>query len=406
MSDTIDILLIDDDKFLHKFIRKTLPKERFNLRGTFDGPSGIDELSNQRPDVILLDVEMPGLSGYEVCTQLKNQENYKDIPVVFLSSHTSLRERLQGYEVGAVDYIVKPVEPEYLITKINLLVSYELERQKLQEEFSAAQKNVIMALTGSSELGLAIKFLEKLICFQDLDDVSAGLLECTRQFSLDCCIMLIQENESYWYASEGTISPIEKELIELCDKDSRFLDFGNRTIINYPQISLLVKNMPLDDMERYGRIKDILPILLAGVNSKINTLATQQALADQGNQLIYSFKQIRNNLYYLGKTLISNRQESMEVMTGLLNELNYDLLRMGLEEEHEEYLLERLDSAIEDSIKKMDSGKEMRDALYFILQNLQEVMSNHDQLVEAFNKSTQHQSVENSNSMGDDIELF
>ncbi len=69
--------------------------------------------------------------------------------------------------------------------------------------------------------------------------------------------MVIANNQELWYSSESAVSPLEKELIEMCDKEARFLDFGSRTIVNYPRVSLLVKNMPLDDMKRYGRVKDL-----------------------------------------------------------------------------------------------------------------------------------------------------
>ncbi|NOR68631.1 MAG: response regulator, partial [Methylomarinum sp.] len=212
--------------------------------------------------------------------------------------------------------------------------------------------------------------------------------------------------EELWFSSEGTVSPLEKELIEMCDKEARFLDFGARTIINYSRVSLLVKNMPLDDMERYGRIKDLLPILLSAVNSKINTLGTQEALTEQSTNLLESFKMIRNSLYYLGSTIVTNRKDSTAMMNKLVQDLNYDFLRMGLDEDQEEFLLNRIDTALDEAMEEMDAGKEIREALTFILMNLNKVMSKQELLFNAFTESLATEVAEQSSDMDDNIELF
>lgn len=406
MPNKIDVLAIDDDKFVQKMISKTLESGGLSVRTADDGESGIKEAIRKLPSIILLDVEMPGINGYEVCDRLKNTEATKEVPIVFLSSHSSLRERLQGYEVGADDYLIKPFEAEHLLARINVLIKYQKERQELRSEFELAQKTAMIAMTGTSELGQAMQFLEKIFMYHSVDNLTQGLIECTDRFSLDCCVMIFANEQYYWHSSEGAISPLEKELIEMSDRDVRFLDFGCRTIINYPTVSLLIKNMPLDDMDRYGRIKDLLPILLSAVNTKINAFGTQEALTQQSLNLLNSFKMIRQNLYHLGSTIVKNRKDSTETMSSLVQNLNYDLLRMGLEEDQEEYLLSRIDSAIEEAMEQMDAGKEIREALTFILTNIKTVMGKQEELLDAFTASLTDESTDQSDEMDDSVELF
>ncbi len=406
MSEQIDVLAIDDDKFVQKMICRVLNSDELSVRLANDGESGLEAVNEKIPSIILLDVEMPGINGYEVCDQLRNKEATKDVPIIFLSSHSSLRERLQGYEVGADDYIVKPFEAEHLLARINVLINYHKERQELRKQYEIAQKTAMLAMTGSSELGQAMQFLEKSLNYQSIEELAQGLFNCTDIFGLDCCMLLITEKQHFWFASEGVISPLEKELLEMCDREARFLDFGSRTIINYPAVSLLVKNMPLDDMERYGRIKDLVPILLAAVNSKINSLVTQDALTQQSLNLLDSFKLIRNNLFFLGTTIVKNRKDSTAIMNTLVQDLNYDLLRMGLDEDQEEYLLNRVDSAIDEAMLQMDAGKEIRQALTFILSNLKEVMEKQEALLEDFKASLANESIDQGGEMDDNVELF
>lgn len=407
MTTQIDVLAIDDDKFIQKVITKSLQSDEMNVRTASDGESGVEEALSKKPDIILLDVEMPGINGYETCERLRNIESIKDVPIVFLSSRSSLRERMQGYEVGADDYLVKPFEKEYLIARINILVKYHTERKELREQYEIAHKNAITAMTGSSELAMAMRFLEKSLTFHSINDLAQGLFECTEQFSLECCAMISEGDTPLWYSSENSaISPLEKELIEMCDKEARFLDFGNRTIINYPCVSLFVKNMPLDDMDRYGRIKDLLPIVLSAVNSKTNNIRTEQALTEQSENLLTSFKKIRNSLFYLGTTIVNNRTQSTAIMNQLVQNLNMDFLGMGLEQDQEEFLLTRIDSAIDKALEEMDAGKEIREALSYVRSNLTNITDKQEQLYQAFKDSTATEVAEQSSDLDDSVELF
>ena len=110
-----NILVIDDDKFIHKVITRALESAGFPVTCTLDGDSGIAEALKNKPNIILLDVEMPGANGYEVCQRIRSHSELNGVAIVFLSSQSSLRERLQGYEVDADDYLTKPFEEEHLI---------------------------------------------------------------------------------------------------------------------------------------------------------------------------------------------------------------------------------------------------------------------------------------------------
>jgi CheY-like chemotaxis protein len=99
------ILTIDDDNMTRRFIKKAFEGD-FDLYSAMDGTEGLDAARQHKPSVILLDVEMPGLNGYEVCDKIRQDSEIAHIPIVFLSSHSSLQERMHGYDVGGTDYVV------------------------------------------------------------------------------------------------------------------------------------------------------------------------------------------------------------------------------------------------------------------------------------------------------------
>lgn len=405
MDSTTNILAIDDDKISQKMIRRALQDEPFSIEFADDGEQGLDKAMQNIPDIIILDVEMPGMNGYEVCDKLRQTEDTQDIPVVFLSSHSTLRERMQGYEVGANDYLVKPFDNDYLVAKIKVLAKYREEQRTLQEQYKQAQKTAIIAMTGSSELGLAMQFVEKSYGFHNYEDLSNALLLICQQYQLNCALMILGDEDKCWYSLEEAISPLEKEMIEMVDRSQRLVDFGSRTIINFQNLSLLVKNMPLDDMERYGRMKDLLPMLLAAVDSKINAIKADFALNQQSEELLQSFGQIRGRLYYLAKSLINNQQESTQLLNDMVTELNTDLLRMGLDDDQEAYVLGRIDSAIEQASQQIDASAMLYHAFNGILDNLKLITSKQQNLKDTFtDMNTPHMS--ESVIEDDNVEFF
>ena len=88
---------------------------------------------------------------------------------------------------------------------------------------------------------------------------------------------------AFWYqdigifcGAEGAVCPLERELLEKHRDANRFVDFGHRTIINYPKVSMLIKNMPLDDAQLYGRYKDLFPHILEVTNAKVQNMEVSQ----------------------------------------------------------------------------------------------------------------------------------
>lgn len=401
----IDVLAIDDDRIVQKIVRRALEPQGFRVRTADDGEHGLATARAEPPDIILLDVEMPGMNGYQVCEQLVEDPTFKYIPIVFLSSHSSLQERLLGYEMGASDYIVKPFESDDLLARIRVLLKYAGEQRELQEQIEQAQRTAMEALSTTNELGQAMSFMESSLSYNTIEDAAMGLLQVTRNLALDCRLMVTLEDQTCWFPSEDQISPLEKELMSMSDRNQRFLDFGDSTLVNYPAASLLVTNMPLDNPERYGRIKDLLPLLLSGLSAKIYSLATQQALKEHADALNHSVGQIRGALYQLGRQMIDSRKSSTQTLQGMVHNLQDDLLRMGLKEDEEEYLIERIDNSAEEALDAMDSGAELAASFSFVHNNLKQVYTQQQRLTDAFEHIlSQQQQVEQS--AAGDIELF
>lgn len=111
------ILLVDDEKDIVEFLRYNLEQEDFSVIAAYDGREALEKI-DENPDLVILDVMMPKLNGFEVCKSIRQNNKYKDIPVIFLTAKGGEADEIQGLELGAVDYIHKPISPKKLVARV------------------------------------------------------------------------------------------------------------------------------------------------------------------------------------------------------------------------------------------------------------------------------------------------
>lgn len=110
-----------------------LRKKDYNIAAATSGKQALDMVGNIQPDLILLDIMMPDLNGYEVCEKLKEAAATKDIPVIFLTAKTETEDIVKGFTVGAVDYLTKPFESAELLARANTHIALKRARDKERE---------------------------------------------------------------------------------------------------------------------------------------------------------------------------------------------------------------------------------------------------------------------------------
>lgn len=116
------ILVIDDEKDLLELVRYNLEKEQFDAISATDGQTGLDIATRHRPDLIVLDLMMPGMDGLEVCRRLRNEPKTSRIPVIMLTARATEADRIVGLEMGADDYLIKPFSPRELVARVKAVL--------------------------------------------------------------------------------------------------------------------------------------------------------------------------------------------------------------------------------------------------------------------------------------------
>ena len=132
LSSVATILCIDDDRDVLNLLKSILAGEGYAVITAVDGKQGIMEAQKNRPDLILLDITMPGMDGYEVCRMIKNEEVIKDIPIFFLTAKNENEDEVNGLLMGAVDYIKKPFYAPIVKSRIKTQLELKIKTDMLE----------------------------------------------------------------------------------------------------------------------------------------------------------------------------------------------------------------------------------------------------------------------------------
>src|SRR3990170_481910 len=114
---TQKILLVDNELDIVEFLQYNLEKEGFEVLPAYDGIQALEKLS-ENPDLIILDIMMPKLDGFEVFRKIRENEKFKNIPIIFLTAKSGEVDEIKGLELGASDYIQKPISPKKLVARV------------------------------------------------------------------------------------------------------------------------------------------------------------------------------------------------------------------------------------------------------------------------------------------------
>jgi len=128
------ILIIEDEEDIRELVRYNLEREGFSVSEAESGEEGLKKTSKKRPDLILLDLMLPGKDGMQVCRELKQNEEARSIPIIMMTARGEESDIVAGLELGAEDYIVKPFSPKVLMARVKAALRRHTSPQPADEE--------------------------------------------------------------------------------------------------------------------------------------------------------------------------------------------------------------------------------------------------------------------------------
>jgi DNA-binding response OmpR family regulator len=134
------ILLVDDHPANLKVLHSLFKEQDFAVRIAESGDRALKIMDNFFPDIILLDVMMPGMNGFETCIRIKENQAIPDIPVIFMTALGSVKDKMAGFEAGGVDYITKPFKLAEVLARVNTHVTLRRQKLELEEALDEVKK--------------------------------------------------------------------------------------------------------------------------------------------------------------------------------------------------------------------------------------------------------------------------
>lgn len=210
------IFVVEDDPLILDLLGNMLTEYGYSVRLYSNGTDALRAVQHETPDLILLDISMPVIDGYQVCERLKQLNEIKDVPVIFMSGMNSMDDKIKGFQVGGVDYITKPFHPEELQARVKTHINLSTLRNKLDYQRIVGKQIRLIAESQQATIFALAKLAEQ-------RDGDTGVhLERVRDY---CKILAKQLAQDSPYAEH-----ISDEFIECIQHASALHDIGKVAI--------------------------------------------------------------------------------------------------------------------------------------------------------------------------------
>ena len=376
------IMVVDDDDFMQEMFLDAL-QGRYCVVRAESGADALMVAMNERPDAVIMDVEMPGMDGYETCRKLKELEEMAEVPVIFVSAHDGIEDRLMGYEAGGEDYINKPFDPQELDAKVAQLLKAVCGRAALKQMANYATSTAMTAITSMSEMGTLLETLKKFNTCNDYPALAEAALQGLSLYGLQAAIQLrtpnlhgASEHESACARDtlniniQGEASPLEVSIINHLAKMDRLTQFKSKLCINNQSVSLLVHDMPLDNAERCGRLRDHLTMLVDGVEVRIQGIVAVQESGRRSDAIEGAVARIAQTLKKIDAAQRQRKMETRIAFSALNDKIEKSVIRIAMTETQERFICGIVRDGIEEIILSETSEIDIQDKLTTIINEM------------------------------------
>jgi len=372
MSRSLKVFAVDDDPVVLEVMHAILDPD-CELHTFASAEDCADELALGAPDFIFLDVQLPGIDGYTLCRKIKQQPGGNNIPVTFVSGHDSIEERIKGYDAGGQDFIVKPFEPEELLRKFKVAQSIVIARREQAEQIEEAEQLSSLIMASMDETGILLQFMSKLIALESSAEIASELLELMRRYGLEGVVQTRLDGDTRTCSAAGADLPLEVSVIEHVRGQGRIFEFRRRSVHNFERITLMVNNLPLENPDFCGRLRDHLSVAAQGADSRLKALHAEEA-SRRAQELV------RSALASVSAAMLQLQDEhrtSTTASSQLINDLQETLLdsfyRLGLTDNQEQFLQNLVGDFMTRMAKLLDQGKETQAMLQTLNQKLRQL---------------------------------
>lgn len=372
MSQSFKVFAVDDDPLVLDIMNAILESD-CELQTFASAEDCLARLESEKPDLFFLDVNLPGMDGYTLCRQIKNNAVLHKTPVTFVSGHDTIEERIKGYDAGGEDFIVKPFEPEELLRKLKVAQHMVLNQRTLAEQIAEAELLSSLVMASMDETGILLQFMSKLIAMESAEEIAAGLLELMQRYRLDGVVQTRLGHDRLTLSAAGSNLPLEISVIDHVSKQGRIFEFRRRSVHNFERITLMVNNLPLEDPDFCGRLRDHLSVAAQGVDSRLKALHAEESSRRAQAGILAALDSVGQTMMELRNAHQLNTAASSSLIGELQETLLNSFYRLGLTDNQEKFLQNMIGDFMTQMAELLNRGLATQDTLQRLNSRLAEL---------------------------------
>lgn len=368
----LKLFVVDDDPAARMIVNFELDDPAFHIV-EFDRADACLAALDLGPDILLLDVEMPGMDGIALCRAIR-AAGHDQAQVIFISSHDDLETRLAAYDAGGNDFMVKPYAPEELMRKVRVAERELMAKNGLSSQANYAQQAAFTAMSSMGEMGVVLDYMRKSFACTTTDALAESLFQALRQYSLHGLLEIRDGERELCYSSQGVCSALEGSILGHARTLQRIFQFHDRLAINYPHVTLLILNLPLDDPDRIGRLRDHLAILAEAGEARLIAMSSENQRLAQAEGIEDAVAELTHALAEVETRQGENRMHSLEATNRYMEELDRAFIHLGLSGTQEASLVSLARAAMSRIVDLLGEDKSLGDSLRNISTRLQSLV--------------------------------
>lgn len=377
----LSILYFEDDLANANLLLDYLQNNQHKVRH-FQGfpPGGLADVRDAMPtppDIVLLDVNMPGLDGYQICQLLRDDYLPDSTGVIFTSGLMGDDDIMRAFSAGADDYLIKPVRLQELLVKISQVQKSRQEQVSKGEQAQVAMKMAFDAMRTSAELGEILQFQEKIHQLATPQEIANASFEVLRNFELQASIVFLHENEPIHFRDDGIRPALEVDSILASRNRGRLYHWKRMTFLNYQLFSVLIRNMPIENEERYGILKDQICLLFNGLDTRLSTLMLAASEQDKQKRLKTISQVLASIALEIEQSSVAFSEQFERIIMDMETNLKAEMAQFNLLDSEELSLLTLIDSSLASATQlfgeQLETGKQQKQLMDKLLDKLNTV---------------------------------
>jgi CheY-like chemotaxis protein len=325
--------------------------------------------------IVFVDDSVDGANSLDVVRRLSSSDVTADIPIVVLANKPQcLETRMAFFDAGCDDHIQEE-PPSEIQMRLMRIIFNKVANDQLKQKLVQANEMAFIAMSDTSDLGVNIQFLLDVNSCNNLDEAGMRLFQALKSYNINCSLQIRSRYGIKNMEPNGMAKDLESTLMTECKDKGRYVDFGRRSIMNYGRVSLLVRNMPVDDENKYGAIKDNVFSLLQGLDARLNALDNIESLKLE-SQLV---GQLTSRMRGLIEEVDEDYHTTMAKIAGVVEDISDGIEReiqfLGMDETQENAIQKIMEDGILETNRVFNDGLKLDKGLAEFLGEVEQVFS-------------------------------